>query len=298
MQARPTSRPERPADELDVLLDLLASLDPEAVVMFRPVDDVHVDVSVSELGVDGRCAAAGLIGLRAPEGTSAAGVTIVAASPEPDGSEWTARVSVALDDGGRLAHRIDPRPEPLGEESGPPSGLLVDALHRVLGLASPGEPPMLWELALGWWLRDVAEAARDADGWSAADMVHMHPGLDRADGADGGRLPTAAEIASATEEVVGDTSWARLHDLASRGPGGLPDLTAEDAAWMDPTMFARWVVGGLPPAAAVAAALERTAVRRRNVEARDLRRLASRIRAADSLLRSRSGLGPTSTGWG
>lgn len=293
MRARPTSRPERPADELDLLLDLLASLDPEAVVTLRPVDDDHVDVSVHELGLDGRCAAAGLIGLRAPAGTSAAGVTVVATSPEPDGSEWTARVSVALDEDGRLGHRVDPRPEPLGADLGPPSGLLVDALHRVLGHPSPGEPPMLWELALGWWLRDVMELLADPD-FTAGDLVRTHPGLDEPDGANGARLPTAGRIASATEEVVGDTSWTRLHDLASRGPGGLPDLAAEEAAWMDPTMFARWVVGGLPSAGRTAQAVERTASRRRPGEARELGRLARRIRAADALLRSRSGLGPPS----
>jgi hypothetical protein len=274
---------------VDVLLTQLGAFDHPVLVAFHHVDEVFTDVSVCDLVADPRGAAAGLFGLEAPPGASSAGVLTLGtahhapASSAPAGTAQPVRLALALGTDGTLRHHLELDEVDHGGDpaTGPPGGLLVDALHRVLGLPSPGEPPMLWELVLGWWLRDLIDVLRDDRAAGSADLLSLHPGLDPE------VLPSAEDLALATEDVVGDTSWARLHALASTGPGGLEDLTPAEAAWMDPTMFGRWLVGGLPSVRAARSAL------------RDLPQLADRIAAADALLRRRSGLaggtGPAGT---
>ena len=49
----------------------------------------------------------------------------------------------------------------------------------------------------------------------------------------------------ATLRTEGDLSWDRVHRRACAGHGPA-DLTPEEVAWMDPVLYGRWVLGGLP----------------------------------------------------
>jgi hypothetical protein len=57
-----------------------------------------------------------------------------------------------------------------------------------------------------------------------------------------------------TSELAAGTTWARLWDLAVDGRFSVPEVGPDEVAWMDETLFARWVVESfVPPGTAVEA---------------------------------------------
>ena len=50
-----------------------------------------------------------------------------------------------------------------------------------------------------------------------------------------------------TEQITAEGTWEGLRQFSPRGHAIATGLSAEMAAWMDEGMFARWVLGGLPP---------------------------------------------------
>jgi hypothetical protein len=138
------------------------------------------------------------------------------------------------------ALRLDDRAT---EDPGPVEGLVVDALHRVLGLPSPGEPPPRPLFALAVWSQLLVLHALEHGPVSWDDAVELLV------------EPPAAAAPSSVEDVVDavmrggeELCWDRLHRRALAGQGPA-DLSLDELRWMDPTMYARWALGSLPDAA-------------------------------------------------
>lgn len=235
------------------LLGLLAAVPESAVVGFQP-GRLHVDLHLAPLPPDARAGAAGLFTMRADEEWSAVGAVLVGTARDTRthrliSTEVLVRLVVTraghvasemyLDGVAAIAPGIDPRT---------PEGIVVDALHRVLGLDSPGTAPPLATLVLNLWLDQVLESALRLDGVSWADAVALHPG--RPGSARVG--PSIETIVEATMRAAEELDWERMRRRAAAGQIRVADLTAREAAWMDPIMFGRWMVSSLPdPAAAL-----------------------------------------------
>lgn len=136
----------------------------------------------------------------------------------------------------------------------PGSGTVSDALRRCLDLSTPPPPVGSVELFSALWLLQVAETAdaaraRTRLGWP--EVVMAHPSI---------RLLTAAGRRARPNELVAtgrllhdELSWEKLRVLAAAGHDYGTQMPADLAAWMDAGMFARWVLGGLPPLPALLA---------------------------------------------
>jgi hypothetical protein len=267
-RCRPPAQPPRTSGvdargELDLLVDLLERLAVADTTDDGPTDGPvlvalvgfgrdHVDVATRTVPVDARCGSAGLFGITAPRGTAAVGVVArgLAGRAVPlDGSGLvdvarspTSVVLAVHRRGGVRARLHDGSSAGSVGTGGDPGaegaqGVLVDGLHRVLGLPSPGQPPPVVDLLHGWWSRALLD--RVAVGrCSVADAVALHPAADGSTGPDIGRL------AAVTVGMATAAAWSRLRQAAARAGAG--ELAPDEAAWMDDTMFARWVVEPLP----------------------------------------------------
>ncbi|MHB1138216.1 MAG: hypothetical protein ACYC2O_04610 [Microthrixaceae bacterium] len=120
-------------------------------------------------------------------------------------------------------------------------GLAVDALHRVLGLRCPGEPPDLAGVVASIWLDVVMRAALDRGHVAWADAVALHPG----DPGPTGVPPSTETLVEATVRAARELDWGRLRHRATRA-ARCADLTAGEADWMDDVLFGRWVVASMP----------------------------------------------------
>ena len=159
---------------------------------------------------------------------------------------------VTRDGGGRASDVVRRRDATTGHapSSGPlgpghtAEGVLVDSLHRMLGLPSPGEAPSLATLVLSVWLSEILRVAVDGRTVPWADAIDLHPG-------DPGIVRRRAVGRDARR---GDT--ARASRRAGLGSHAAPSRTSErsvprtcralEARWMDDTMFGRWVVSSFP----------------------------------------------------
>lgn len=224
----------------------------------RLTDELRLHVA--PLPHDERAGAAGLFGMRAaPSWSAVAEVVVGRARHLEDGALLGAATGViVVDRHARVASQLHVEGHDLRgadgrdvADPGMPVGLVVDALHRMLGLPSPGAPPPPAMAALAVWgqallLHTFEHGAPD---WRAA--VALHPGD-----------PGAAHVASSTETVVaatidcgGDLDWERMHRRAVHHGAGPPDLRPDEVAWMDATLYARWVIGSMPDPATVAEVL-------------------------------------------
>jgi hypothetical protein len=194
-----------------------------------------------------------LLGFVAPESWSAIGLVCYgwASPPAPEGSggrpsehpdRRRVRVVTLLDRSGdeRATATLDDGT--VVDEPG--SGMVSDAMHRCLGLATPAPPVASGELFAAMWLTSVASAGRRLT-WNEAVM--LHPAM-QVLARSGGRRPQVEELVSGGRSLARAMPWGELRLRAASGvsDGGIgvsPDL----AAWMDDGMFARWVLGGLPP---------------------------------------------------
>jgi hypothetical protein len=248
-------------------LDLLGTLEPGLLVALRPTPGDADVVAVHALAPDARCGGAGLFGLAAPAGSVAAGCSFrghAVTSPPPGGLPGPAgddgaieRVDVVVARDGRVlsrSHRRRPGArEPVAADAiGPAGGVVVDALHRVLGLPSPGLPPPVEVLVGTLWLQDLVTAAARNGHLSWADAVDLHPRPPLV----GQVLPSPEALAQAARTLVGDVSWERLRRFAAQRPAGVVDLSPDEVAWMDATCFARWVLESFPSPDQGRAALE------------------------------------------
>jgi hypothetical protein len=53
-------------------------------------------------------------------------------------------------------------------------------------------------------------------------------------------------LVEATVRSTDGFRWADMHARAASGAITVHELTTDEAAWMDTTMFARWVAGSMP----------------------------------------------------
>jgi len=195
----------------------------------------------------GRASTTDLFGLLAPPGTQAVALALTGRA-DTDAAPHRVRVEVAVDADGRSRSRV--RSAADGHvlvEDDDASGLLVDALHRVLGLAAPGPPPPFGRLVLGVWCAGLAAALR-AGGpltWPRAAALHpavsSHPSTSPLEHPP----PSPESIAEWTTAVDAPSRWESLRRRVATG-SHVVDLRPSDADWMDATTFGRWYLGGLP----------------------------------------------------
>ena len=126
----------------------------------------------------------------------------------------------------------------------PGAGVVSDALRRALGVATPPPPVASGELFAAMWLSSIASSDRRLT-WPEAVMLHPAMQVLRR---SGGRRPQVEDLVAGGRSLARAMPWGELRLRAAAGvvDGGVgvsPDL----AAWMDDGMFARWVLGGLPP---------------------------------------------------
>jgi hypothetical protein len=139
------------------------------------------------------------------------------------------RATAALDDGSVV------------DEAG--VGTVADALRRCLGLPTLPPPVSTAELFAALWLGRVA-AQPSRVSW--AEAARLHPAMEAL--AAGGHRPQPEELVAAGRALHHSLLWGelRLRAAAGRRDPGV-EVPADLAAWMDDGMFARWVLGGLPP---------------------------------------------------
>lgn len=225
------------------------------VIGIEPVSD-QLRVHMAPLPRDERCAAAGLFGMRARPNWCAVALTLVGRARHMDTAEVVGQATalVVVDRHGLVASTLQVDTDPLNTDPldaaphdaapldpGPPEGLTVDALHRMLGLPAPGHAPPTPLFVLALWSQLLIDHTFEFDTTTWTDAVRLHPG-------EPGPGPVAASVETVVEATLqtdGLISWHRMHRRGCAGAGP-PDLSRAEAKWMDPTMYARWVLGSLP----------------------------------------------------
>ncbi len=223
-----------------------------SVFGFEPVND-GIDVHVGPLPRDDRAIAAGLFGMRADPAWSAVAASFSGVARHPAGGDPVGRAdaSVVVDRNGDVASalRLDGRLVPNDHDEHPPQGLTIDALHRMLGVPSPGRPPRAELFALAVWSELLVQHATDGCGTSWTDAVSLHPGEPGHPARSRGRPsqvdPSVETVVEATMRCAQQMDWSRLHRRAVAGQGPA-DLTPDEIEWMDATLYARWLLGSFP----------------------------------------------------
>ncbi len=256
-----SSRSTRPADPLapdriEAALGLLARLEPASLITLRPERSGDLVVAVADLPPDPRCAGAGLFCLDAPAPCSLVGLSFTGDPAPPDG-DGPVRVDAVVTTSGQVhsqIHRPGREPSPV---TGAAGGVVVDALHRVLGLPAPGEAPPLIAMVIGLWLHQVLPltAGGRRPSWAEVAAAHFGPahGPDAGPGIGGPGCPPPSEevVAESMQELADEADWEDLRRAAAIGRMAAPELAPEEAGWMDTTMFARWMVDSFPSPDAV-----------------------------------------------
>jgi hypothetical protein len=282
--------PSRPLAASE-LLAILQRTEPHTLIAAGATCDPG-RVAVRALPPDPRCGAAALFGIRAPAGSCSVGASFVGRATLDGRAAGDVRVDVVVHRDGAVESTVGPAgPCGSGGAGGavaPPGpvergadGRIVDALHRVLGLASPGRPPALDRLVVGLWMDRIVGGLADGARPTWARVAAVHPSLiDDADPAPPRVPPSPEVLAGLTGAVTAGASWGALRRSAVAGRLRVPELDPAEASWMDATLFARWTVESFPPPPVVLAALRD----RGAVDAAD------RVRAALRLLPSTTGL--------
>lgn len=244
-------------EQVDAALQLLAELEPASVITLLPESSGRLLLGIRDLPPDPRCAGAGLFGLEVPVPCSLVGLSFTGETGHtgdggPADAAGPVRVDAVVTSSGRVhsqIHRSDGEPSPVEGQAG---GVVVDALHRVLGLPSPGEAPPLIAMVVGLWFHQVLRLLGDGRRPSWADVAAAH--LAPAHGAPTGigRLPPSEEVvAESMQELADEADWESLRSAAAIGRMAAPELAPDEAGWMDTTMFARWMVDSFPTAGTV-----------------------------------------------
>ncbi len=208
--------------------------------------DGAFDLALRDL--DGHNPTDALLGFCAPDDWQALGVLTGGwagpigegpPSAHPDGQRT--RLVVLVDRDGQRVGRIRFADGTEVDEA-PEGGLLLDALHRALGLATepPAQHPGVFLSRL--WLASVVEAGRERPStW--AEVVACHPAMVVL--AANGQSLGSAHLAVAARAMTDAWGWSGVHRQATKG--WLHALVEPSvAAWMDEGMLARWLDASLP----------------------------------------------------
>ncbi len=259
------------------LLTTVGEVPPCTIAGLEPTEEALL-IHLAPIPDDPRGMLAGLFEFVAPRSWQAVAVCVEGRADAPEDQDADVDIRALLTRTGELCTRIDgddgreqlpattshPSSTAAGAPGppGPPSGLLVDCLHRVMGLATPGTPPDPVDVALGIWSQALLEHlfARGDLRWD--DAVSLHPGAPgsitpaSSSPTSGGRVtPSVETLVEATFRSTDDWDWARVHRRARHGSIRAA-LTPGEAAWMDTTMYGRWVVSHLADPLGVADLLD------------------------------------------
>lgn len=205
---------------------------------------------------DDRGGAAGLFGIRAPRSWHGVALKVGGTARRLDSGRSAGEASsvVALTRWRELASTLEldgvpvqapgPTPDDPDRPAGPgtPQGLMIDSLHRILGLPSPGDPVCTPVMATTLWLSDLLQLVFERGSLTWADAVHAHPLL----GADAGVPPSVETVIETTCRATKLVNWQRLHSRAVAADEPSAGLTPAELSWMDATMFSRWVLSSFP----------------------------------------------------
>ena len=145
-----------------------------------------------------------------------------------------------------------------------PEGRIDDGCRRALEL--PTSPPEA-TTAVYWsqrWLDAVVEAAgeRRRRVWRWSDVAALHPAVGTVtDARPDDDPPAPSELARMARRLAAWRDWPVLRRGCAAATWSVPEVTADEAAWLDDGAFARWTTGAYPELddlrAAVAALLPR-----------------------------------------
>jgi hypothetical protein len=157
----------------------------------------------------------------------------------------------------RQGDEVNPMPDT-------PGGTVADACRRAFGLPTAPPPASTTELWTLLWLDRVVAQVSSGARWQGRDaawahLASLHPaavplGRPRRDSRSAHQRGTdtpvdATELAARSRAHAAAWPWARLREE----PKGLDlpgiELPVGLAGWMDDGMWARWLLGALPPAA-------------------------------------------------
>ena len=274
-----TARPDTTPPETDLfdrhgldaerLLTTLGDLPPSTIAGLEPTEESLL-IHLAPIRDDPRGTLAGLFELVAPRSWQAVAVCVEGRSDAPpDEDDADVDIRALLMRSGALCTRIDGAggaeqlpattshpSSATGSAADAPSGLLVDCLHRVLGLATPGPAPDAVDVALGTWSQAMLEHLFDRGDLSWADAVRLHPGAPGSVASSHEPVaPSVETLVEATFRSTDDWDWARVHRRARHGSVRAA-LTPGEAAWMDTAMYGRWVVSHLADPLGVAELLD------------------------------------------
>lgn len=243
-QHRRLTVPPIDLEEVDGVMSVMADLPDGTVVFIGPDSPGRARVGTGALRADPRCTGAAMFGLRAPSDAALVGLCF-SGRPTTDTVADRRRVDVVVTAAGvirAMAHDDGVRTPTAGE----PSGVVVDALHRMLALPVPGGPPPLTDLVVGLWMAGIRSLVESSPSPTWAEIASLHPSAPGTGAAAAADPPTPAAVAASTCGLAADATWADLHHAAAIGRMTAPELDAAEAAWMDTTMFARWMVDSFP----------------------------------------------------
>lgn len=191
-----------------------------------------------------------LLGTTAPDDWHAVGIAThgwayhVAERADPGRRRHRVHVVTLLSRSGEHAHRTRADDEDLEDALAgeAPGGEQVDLLQRVLGL--PTDPPpcdasTYWSIE---WLSALVRTEEPVE--SLADAVALHPVTNLLRRGTGIADADLVDVLTAFHRVLG---WGRMRELASLDRFSVPDLSPEDASWLDDGAFARFLLNRCPP---------------------------------------------------
>ena len=259
--------------DAEALLTTLGDLPPSTIAGLEPTEESLL-IHLVPIRDDPRGTLAGLFEVVAPASWQAVAVCVEGREGTPPGEgqdddEAEVDIRALLMRSGALCTRIDgaggieqlpattSHPSSAdGSAADAPSGLLVDCLHRVLGMATPGPPPDAVDVALGTWAQAMLQRLFDRGDLSWADAVRLHPGSPGAVATSLDPIaPSVETLVEATFRSTDDWDWGRVHRRARHGSVRAA-LTPGEASWMDTAMYGRWVVSHLADPLGVAELLD------------------------------------------
>lgn len=256
MPAAKTPSSEMP--DAEALLEVVDTFPSPAAVGIEPAGE-GLNIHFKELPPDDRSGSAGLFGFHAPDSWHAIGLTVEGrAVPVGDSfelpddldpsmldSDGDISYSILVTRTGEFASRLRLQGDEIqnswpnaGDFPDVPQGVSVDALHRVMGLASPGDEPPTALLMLSLWLGSVVEVLATTNRMTWSKAATLHPGFKGPVKVD----PSVEMVAEAIVRSSANTSWERLRTRGASRTGTTMELEPHELRWMDATMYGRWVM--------------------------------------------------------